>query len=77
MVQNRLCAICNSSINNLRRDAKTCSSSCRGKLFRANQAKYVVVRFNVPQSAYTDLIIKVFNADKTIDSYLCDLVMKA
>lgn len=76
MEQPRLCKICNSSINHLRRDAVTCSSSCRGKLFRANKANYTLVRIRVPNDLYTDIAISAFKNKKGINQFLTDLVAK-
>lgn len=76
MDQLRLCAICNKPINHLRRDARTCSSACRGKLFRANRANYTLVRFRVPNDIYTDLAITAFKSKKGINKFLTDLVVK-
>lgn len=75
MVEIRLCKICNNSINNRRRDAITCSSSCRGRLFRSNKVKHVLVQFKVPVSTYTDLAIKAFSAKQGINDYLTNLVV--
>lgn len=76
MEQPRLCKICNKSINYLRRDAITCSSSCRGKRYRANKLNYVLVRFRVPNDLYTDLMINAFQAKKGISQHLTDMVKK-
>lgn len=70
----RSCKICNSSINHLRCDAKTCSSSCRGRLFRANKANYTLVHFQVPNDTYSDIVINAFQANKGISQYLSDMV---
>lgn len=71
----RTCCICNSSINNRRLDARTCSSSCRSKLFRANRTKTMLVKFRVPQTTFTDLTIKALSANQSIDEYLTQLVV--
>lgn len=76
MEQARLCAICNKSINHLRKDARTCTSSCRGRLFRANRANYTLVRFKVPNELYTDIVISAFQSKKGINQFLTDLVVK-
>lgn len=76
MEQPRLCKICNTKINQLRCDAITCSSSCRGKLFRANKANYTLVRFRVPNDIYTDLAITAFKSKRGINQFLSDLVIK-
>lgn len=76
MEQPRLCKICNKSINHLRRDARTCTSSCRGRLFRANKANYTLVRFRVPNDIYTDLAITAFKSKRGINQFLSDLVIK-
>lgn len=72
----RLCKMCKKSINNMRSHATTCSSSCRGKLFRANKANYTLVQFRVPNDIYTDLVITAFKSKKGINQYLTDLVIK-
>lgn len=72
----RLCTICNIKINHLRCDAKTCSPSCRGRLFRANKANYTLINFKVPNDTYTDLAITAFQARKGISEYLTELVIK-
>lgn len=76
MEQSRLCKICNTKINHLRRDAITCSSSCRGKLFRSNKANYTLVQFRVPNDLYTDIAISAFKNKKGINQFLTDLVVK-
>lgn len=76
MEQPRLCKICNKSINYLRSDAITCSSSCRGRLFRANRANYTLVRFKVPNDMYTDLMINAFQAKKGVSQYLTEMIVK-
>lgn len=76
MEQPRLCKVCNNSINHRRCDATTCSSSCRGKLFRANKLNYVLVRFRVPNDLHTDLMINAFQAKKGVSQYLADMVKK-
>jgi len=72
----RLCKICNKSINNMRSHAITCSSSCRGKLFRANKANFTLVRFSVPNDIYTELAISAFQNKKGVSQFLTDLVRK-
>lgn len=76
MEQSRLCKICNTKINHLRRDAITCSSSCRGKMFRANRINYTLIRFRVPNDLYTDLMINAFQAKKGVSQYLAEMVVK-
>lgn len=76
MEQSRLCRICNTDISHMRKHATTCSSSCRGKLFRANKANYTLVQFRVPNDTYTDLVITAFKSKKGINQYLTDLVIK-
>lgn len=75
MANSRACSICTTSINNRRCDAKTCSSSCRSKLFRSNKAQTVLVRFRVPQTTFTDLAIKAISENQSIDEYLTQLVV--
>lgn len=70
----RLCKICNKSINNMRSHARTCSSSCRGKMFRSIKANYTLVQFRVPNDIYTDIAITAFQANKGVSQYLTDLV---
>lgn len=72
----RACNICNKSIQNKRLDAKTCSSSCRSKLFRSNKAKAVLVRLRIPNDVYTDLAIKAFQAQKSLNDFIVQLVVK-
>lgn len=72
----RLCKTCNKSINNMRSHAITCSSSCRGKLFRANRANYTLIHFKVPNDIHTDLSIAAFQAGKGISQYLNEMVIK-
>lgn len=76
MEQPRLCKICNSSISHLRCDAKTCSSSCRGKLFRANKINFTLVHFQVPNDVYTNIAIACFKAGKGLSEYLTDMVIQ-
>lgn len=75
MANTRTCCICNRLLQNRRRDAKTCSSSCRSKLFRSNRNQTVLVKFRVPQTTFTDLAIKAFSANQSIDEYLTQLVV--
>ncbi|MET3675250.1 putative nucleic acid-binding Zn ribbon protein [Pseudomonas sp. UYEF17] len=77
MKNHRVCCICNKSLINRRRDSTTCSSSCRGKLFRSNKTKTVLVKFRVPNDIYTDIAINAFIAKQGIDQYLTGLVMTA
>lgn len=72
----RKCCICNTSLHNKRRDSRTCSSSCRSKLFRSNRAKTVLVRLHIPNDAYTHLTIKAFHAQQSLNDYLVRLVVK-
>lgn len=76
MEQLRLCKVCNTKINHLRCDAITCSSSCRGKMFRANRANNTLVRFRVPNDLYTDIVVSAFQSKKGINQFLTDLVVK-
>lgn len=70
----RTCSICNSSLSNKRSDAKTCSPSCRTKLFRSNQTSTVLVKVRIPLDTYTNLTIKAFKARAGIDDYLVRMV---
>ncbi|SPO62785.1 protein of unknown function [Pseudomonas inefficax] len=76
MTNTRVCCICNIPLKTKRRDARTCSSSCRGRLFRSNRAESVLVRFRVPLAAYTNLAVVALRADKSINQYLSELVVK-
>jgi len=76
MTHTRTCNICNKSLVNKRLDSKTCSSSCRSKLFRANQIKSVLVKFRISSEAYTDLTIKAFFAGQSISDHIAQLVVK-
>lgn len=74
MASARTCNICNAPLHNKRLDAKTCSSSCRSKLFRLNQTKSVWVKFRISSEAYADLAIKAFFAQQSVNAYLTKLV---
>ncbi|WP_060519324.1 hypothetical protein [Pseudomonas sp. NBRC 111134] len=76
MTNTRTCHICNKSLYNKRLDSKTCSASCRSKLFRANQVRSVLVRFRISSEAYIELTIKAFFAGQSISDYLAQLVVK-
>ncbi|MCE0968502.1 hypothetical protein [Pseudomonas sp. NMI4491_12] len=76
MTNTRACNICNKSLNNKRLDSKTCSSSCRSKLFRLNQTQSVLVKFRISSEAYTDLTIKAFFAGQSISDHIVQLVVK-
>ncbi len=76
MTHTRICCICNKSLQHKRLDSRTCSNSCRSKLFRSNRAKAVLVRIRIPNDAYTDLTIKAFQARQSLHDYLVQLVVK-
>ncbi|BBV96688.1 hypothetical protein STW0522PSE72_20390 [Pseudomonas monteilii] len=71
----RTCCICSTSLHNKRLDSRTCSSSCRSKLFRSNRAKTVLVKLCIPNDVFTHLTIKAFHAQKTLNDYLVQLVL--
>lgn len=76
MVRTRLCQMCSKSINHRRKDAITCGATCRGKLFRSNRLKTVLVNFRVPNAIYTDIVINAFKVNKSISEYLTGMVVQ-
>jgi len=76
MEHSRLCGICNTDISHLRKHSKTCSNSCRSKLFRSNKLQSVLVNFRVPLDVYTNLAIDAFKSKKGISGLLAGMVVK-
>lgn len=75
MTNTRTCCICKKSLQHRRSDSRTCSSSCRSKLFRSNRNQTTLVKFRVPHIIFTELTVKAFSANQTINEYLSDLVV--
>lgn len=76
MEKTRLCRICNTDISHLRKHSKTCSNSCRSKLFRSNKLQSVLVNFRVPLAIYTDMAIEAFTTKKGVSGLLSEMVAK-
>lgn len=74
MTLSRTCCICNSSLSNRRLDTRTCSPSCRTKLFRSNQTNTVLVKVRIPIDTYSELAVNAFKARLDINDFVVRMV---
>lgn len=74
MPEKRTCLNCHAPLINKRSHAKVCSDNCRVKRWRALKEQSVLIPFRISVVNHTDLFLKAYAANLSIDVYLKKLV---
>lgn len=74
MSEERTCLNCHTPLINKRSHAKVCSGKCRVKRWRALKEQSVLVPFRMSVVNHTDLFLKAYAANLSMDIYLNRLV---
>lgn len=73
----KLCLSCNKSLAGYRKHAQTCSSTCRGKIWRSKQEITVPVKLAFSVQNFELIRNAAEASDKPIYQYMIDRVMLA
>jgi len=74
MSEERTCLNCHTPLINKRSHAKVCSDKCRVKRWRALKEQSVLIPFRMSVVNHTDLFLKSYAANLSMDVYLNKLV---